>query len=158
MLESTPYVLPDGSYGLASTLPEAAIPITAEAYSMLEENPGMLNITVSQGEVYISPKLNAYAARAIEVVRTEVYKRMPSDSKLLGYSLSVQCSLGYFDEDTNDYLGADATREMLSALVKKSNDLKYLLHTYVASLNEASHVVQVDNILDDFNEAIGGIL
>lgn len=150
------YVLPNGSYGRSTQPPHDAVAISEEIYNMLEDNPGMLDIEVTDGSVRISPSLISYKARAVEVIRNEVGKLLPSEQYLNQLHRSVACEQSCFDEVLG-WLTVEDTRKTFAQLNERYNKLRFIQHDSTSRVEQATACTQVDILLEEFSHTLGAL-
>jgi len=150
------YVMPDGSYGRSTQPPHDAIPIGDDIYRMLEDNPGMLDIEVTGANVRISPSLISYKAKALEIIRTEVGKLLPSEQHLNQLHRSVACEQSCFDEVLG-WLTVEDTRKTFAQLNERHNKLRFIQHDSTSMVGQATACEQVDTILEALSHTLGAL-
>ena len=150
------YVMPNGSYGRSTQPPHDAVLISADIYQMLEDNPGMLDVEVTGGNVRISPSLISYKAKAVEVIRNEVGKLLPSEQRLNQLHRSVACSQAYFDEALG-WLTVEDTCRTFAQLNSRHNQLRFIQHDNISSVEQATTCEQVDTVLEAFSHTLGAL-
>lgn len=149
------YILPNGSYGRASILPQGALAVSDGIISMLEENPGMLDIVVEGSQVRITPSLISYKAEALRLVTSQIATQMPSKEKMLDMHMAVTCDQGYFDPQARCMLSSVEAKEALTHMVNLSNTLAADLVEKENKINACLSPIDVDAILDEFQRRQG---
>lgn len=152
------YVTQDGAHGCATQLPDGALEIQQTAFELIRDNPGLIDVRVKGNVVHVTPSLISYKNTATAQIRVAVAHVLPDESRMNHLARSVMVQQGCFDVSTGLNLSADDTLATLAHLNKLANDVLYIQHKHTHDVNNAEDVLEVDRILDLFDQTLQGSL
>lgn len=150
------YVNRDGSYGAATVQPPDSLAISFEQYSLISENPDLIDVSVEGSVVRIIPSLPSYKNTAVASIKAEIAKHMPDDVRINKLFRAVALDRGCFDEVSGLQLDYEEAKGNLVALHERQDAMSYLQHKYTNKVMQALNVVEVDQHLTSFERTLQG--